>query len=115
MKYILLFLNIVYVPFLSLPLSISHSFCLSLSERTIGIPPYLLTNSKHHSHQRLSSLIRSSKKRVIKVYQVRYELGEVREGERVQLTPLGYGTNACSNGSLITNYYRGAHQRRSCC
>lgn len=60
-------------------------------------------------------MIRSSKKRVIKVYQVRYELGKARrreergerEAERLQLTPLGYGTNACSNGSLITNYYRG--------
>lgn len=31
---------------------------------------------------------------------------EVRE---LLLTPLGYGTNACSNGSLITNYCRGIH------
>lgn len=32
----------------------------------------------------------------------------------MQLTPLGYSTNACSNGSLITNYCRGSRQRRSC-
>lgn len=61
-------------------LSLTLSVCLSL-KKTIGIPPHLLTNSKHHSHQRLSSLIRSSKKRVIKVYQVRYELGKERERE----------------------------------
>lgn len=58
-------------------LSSSHSFSIFLSLiQMIGIPSYLLTNGKHHSHQRLSSLIRSSKKRVIKVYQVRYELGK---------------------------------------
>ena len=31
------------------------------------------------------------------------------ERERLLPTPLGYGTNACSNGSLITNYERAAH------
>lgn len=35
---------------------------------------YSPTNSKHHSHQRLRALISFSKKCVIKVYQVRYEL-----------------------------------------
>lgn len=72
------------------PLPLTHFLSVSPWKKTIGILSDLLTNSKHHSHLRLLSLIRSSKKHVIKVYQVRYKLGEKREGVGVLLIPLGY-------------------------